>query len=218
MKKHKGSKGKKISRKESLAVLKNTAEMAAETPEELLEAKVDSKMQIELDSDLETGEISQVSSRLTDVGDRIEFDPLESAKSTDKAANTPVRDTWQQTFADENTILIKRTIRSGQSIQFDGNVVVLGDVNPGAEIIASGNIVVMGALRGVIHAGATGNEEATVAAFKLQPTQLRIANHITRAPDGEYMAPNHPEIARIRDGVVVIELYQMSQDRQIKIC
>lgn len=128
------------------------------------------------------------------------------------------KDQWHQAFVDENTILIKRTVRSGQSIQFDGNVVVLGDVNPGSEIIASGNIVVMGALRGVIHAGATGNEEATVSAFKLQPTQLRIANHITRAPDGDYLTPDHPETARIKDGVVVIEMYQLGQDRQTKIC
>lgn len=127
-------------------------------------------------------------------------------------------DTSQQDFADENTILIKRTLRSGQCIQFDGNVVVMGDVNPGSEIVASGNIVVMGALRGVVHAGATGNEKATVSAFKLQPTQLRIANHITRAPDGDYPKPEHPETAKIRDGVVVIEVYQLAQDRQTKIC
>ncbi len=127
------------------------------------------------------------------------------------------RGPWQETFADENTILIQRTVRSGQSIRFDGNVVVMGDVNPGSEIVASGNIVVMGALRGVVHAGALGDERATVAAFKLQPTQLRIANHITRAPDGDYLTPEYPEIARIKEGVVVIEVYQMGQDRQTKI-
>ncbi|WP_231685600.1 septum site-determining protein MinC [Phosphitispora fastidiosa] len=127
------------------------------------------------------------------------------------------RGPWQEAFADDNTILIQRTVRSGQSIRFDGNVVVMGDVNPGSEIVASGNIVVMGALRGVVHAGALGNETATVAAFKLQPTQLRIANHITRAPDGDYLTPEYPEIARIKDGVVVIEVYQMGQDRQTKI-
>jgi len=119
---------------------------------------------------------------------------------------------------DDNTILIKRTVRSGQQIQYDGNIVVLGDVNPGSELIASGNIVVMGALRGVVHAGATGNEEASVAAFRLLPTQLRIANHITRAPDGDYLPPQQPEIARIKDGVVVIEAYQINQDKQMKIC
>ncbi|WP_418792595.1 septum site-determining protein MinC [Phosphitispora sp. TUW77] len=123
----------------------------------------------------------------------------------------------QEAPADDNTILIQRTVRSGQSIRFDGNVVVMGDVNPGSEIVASGNIVVMGALRGVVHAGALGNKRATVAAFKLQPTQLRIANHITRAPDGDYLTPEYPEIARIKDGVVVIEAYQMGQDKQTKI-
>lgn len=130
---------------------------------------------------------------------------------------SPTRELGQQAVADDNTILIKRTVRSGQCITYDGNVVVLGDVNPGSEITASGNVVVMGALRGVVHAGATGNEEATVAAFRLQPTQLRIANHITRAPDGDYMTPEHPEIARIKDGVVVIEVYQMGQEKHTKI-
>lgn len=110
-------------------------------------------------------------------------------------------------LADENTILIQRTLRSGQSVHYPGNVVILGDVNPGAEVIASGNIVVMGCLRGVAHAGATGSEQAVVTAFRLQPTQLRIANHITRAPDGEYPEPDQPETARIRDGMVVIEKY-----------
>ncbi len=119
---------------------------------------------------------------------------------------------------DENTILIKRTLRSGQSINFDGNVVILGDINPGAEIIAGGNVIVMGSLRGVVHAGAKGDETATVAAFKLQPTQLRIANHITRAPDGDYGTPDQPEIARIKDGIVMIETYQIGQDKQMKIC
>jgi len=106
------------------------------------------------------------------------------------------------------TILIQRTLRSGQSIRFPGNVVVMGDVNPGAEIMAGGNIVVMGSLRGVVHAGATGNTKALVTAFRLQPTQLRIADHITRAPDGENeVVPDQPEIARIKNGKVVIERY-----------
>ncbi|MBO8168778.1 MAG: septum site-determining protein MinC [Thermoanaerobacteraceae bacterium] len=110
---------------------------------------------------------------------------------------------------DMPTILIKKTMRSGQSVRYPGHVVVLGDVNPGAEIIAGGNIVVMGFLRGVAHAGASGNEDVVVAAFRLQPTQLRIAHHITRAPDEEKdTIPDHPELARIKDGVVVIERYE----------
>lgn len=108
---------------------------------------------------------------------------------------------------EENTVLVRRTLRNGQVLQYPGNVVILGDVNPGAQVVAGGNIIVMGVLRGIAHAGASGNEEAVVTAFRLLPTQLRIANHITRSPDGDYPEPEHPEIARIRDGIVTIENY-----------
>lgn len=119
-----------------------------------------------------------------------------------------------EAYFDENTILVQRTLRSGQSISSDGNVVILGDVNPGAEVMATGDVIVMGSLRGVVHAGATGNNTAVVVALKLQPTQLRIANHITRPPDQEVLTPVSPEIASIKDGVVTIEAF--SADKQIK--
>lgn len=117
-------------------------------------------------------------------------------------------------MTDENTILVQRTLRSGQSLHFEGNVVILGDVNPGAEVVATGSVVVMGVLRGVVHAGAGGDGSAAVYAFRLQPTQLRIANHITRAPDGEQSMTLTPEVARIKDGMVVIEAFQTGSERQ----
>jgi len=123
----------------------------------------------------------------------------------------------QEGLVDENTILVQRTLRSGQSIQYNGNVVILGDVNPGSEVVATGNVIVMGALRGVVHAGAAGDESAVVIAFKLQPTQLRIANHITRPPDDEKDWVNQPEVARIKDGVVTIEAIQSWGERQGKV-
>lgn len=119
----------------------------------------------------------------------------------------------REDMADDNTIMVRRTLRSGQSLHFEGNVVILGDVNPGAEVVATGSIVVMGSLRGVVHAGAEGDSSAAVYAFRLQPTQLRIANRITRAPDGEQSFSATPEVARIRDGTVVIESFQTSPER-----
>ncbi len=113
-------------------------------------------------------------------------------------------------LVDDNTVLVQRTLRSGQSVYHDGNVVVLGDVNPGAEIVATGNIVVMGALRGVVHAGAKGDANAVILAFRLRPTQLRIANHITRPPEEEISDPDYPELARIKNGVVTIETFNSS--------
>ncbi len=105
----------------------------------------------------------------------------------------------------EETALICRHLRSGNKFFTDGNVVILGDVNPGAEIIAGGNILVMGSLRGMVHAGASGDEKAIIVTYRLIPTQLRIADHITRPPDGEVVLVDSPEMARIRSGKVCIE-------------
>ena len=128
----------------------------------------------------------------------------ESPANRDPSQKTVI--TPQSQFAEgSDTVMICRHLRSGQKFFTRGNIVILGDINPGAEIIAGGNILVMGALRGMAHAGAMGDEESVIAAFRLNPTQLRIANHITRAPDGERFEINNPELARIRAGKVVIE-------------
>lgn len=106
------------------------------------------------------------------------------------------------------TKFYKGTVRSGQLISFDGNVVVIGDVNPGGEVIATGNVVVMGSLRGMVHAGADGNKEAIVAALSLQPTQLRIADVITRPPDiKEDRQGLIPELAFVKDELVYIDRF-----------
>jgi septum site-determining protein MinC len=113
----------------------------------------------------------------------------------------------QQPEQNDRTLLHKRTLRSGQRIDFDGNVVVLGDVNPGAVIVCTGDIVVFGALRGMAHAGAKGDVRAIVAALRLEPTQLRIARFISRAPDDDQAHPSVPEVARVRDESIVIEAF-----------
>ena len=107
--------------------------------------------------------------------------------------------------ADENTKFYTKTIRSGQLLESDGNIVVVGDVNPGAELVATGNIVVMGTVKGTVHAGAKGNREAIVAALNLSPIQLRIANVISRSPDYDVERGLVPEIAYIRDDKIFIE-------------
>ena len=105
-----------------------------------------------------------------------------------------------------DTVLIKRTIRSGQRIKFPTNIVILGDVNPGSEVIAAGDIIVLGKLRGVVHAGAGGLKEAEVVALLLEPTQLRIADLISRPPEqAENKNGIHPERAFIKDSSIFVE-------------
>lgn len=106
--------------------------------------------------------------------------------------------------------LVRRTVRSGQRIVASGSLVIVGDVNPGAEVVATGDIIVLGTLRGMAHAGAAGDEKATIIAWRLAPTQLRIAGHIGRRPDGEGPSPRGPERALVQDGMIVIQGWQES--------
>lgn len=106
------------------------------------------------------------------------------------------------------SITIRKTVRSGQRIEFDGNILVMGDVNPGAEIVASGDIIVLGKLRGTAHAGAKGDQLAEVFAFQIKPVQIRIAEVYTRAPEKEREKESRyfgPEVAVIRDKQIVVE-------------
>lgn len=101
---------------------------------------------------------------------------------------------------------IQQTVRSGQKIAYEGNVVVVGDVNPGAEILAGGSVVVWGRLRGVVHAGAQGDEQAIVCALELSPTQLRIAGEIAISPARK--GKPRPEVARLKNGRLEAEPWQ----------
>jgi septum site-determining protein MinC len=110
----------------------------------------------------------------------------------------------------EEAVLLQRTLRSGHSVRHPGHVVVIGDVNPGAEIIAGGHVVVWGRLRGVVHAGAAGDESAMVCALDLAPTQLRIAGHITVSPSKR--GKPKPERAFIRDDQLIAEPWQVGRN------
>jgi septum site-determining protein MinC len=101
---------------------------------------------------------------------------------------------------------VKGPLRSGVKVTHQGNIVVLGDVNPGAEIIAGGNIIVWGRLRGVVHAGADGDEKVIICALEMAPTQLRIADKIAISP--KKVKTNVPEIASLVDGIITAEPWQ----------
>lgn len=108
-------------------------------------------------------------------------------------------------YNEYDTKIVKSTLRSGMGVEYDGNIIIIGDVNPGAEISAGGNVIVLGKLRGMVHAGKFGNKKTYIVAEKLVPTQLRIANIITRAPEEENLHDLKPEIACLKSGQMSIE-------------
>jgi septum site-determining protein MinC len=103
-------------------------------------------------------------------------------------------------------LMVNHSLRSGQKVNYKGNVVIMGDINPGSEITALGDIIVLGSLRGVVHAGANGDMNSIIVAYRLNPVQLRIASTISRSPENNLIS-RHPEIARMHNGQMVIEPY-----------
>ena len=95
------------------------------------------------------------------------------------------------------------TVRSGEYIESNGDLLILGDVNPGAKVSAEGNIIIWGRLLGIAHAGSKGNSQATISALQLRPVQLRIAQKIARGPK-EKLQLGIAEQARINSEEIII--------------
>lgn len=116
-------------------------------------------------------------------------------------------DAWETPYP----LVFQGTVRSGQVISHQGDVVVIGDVNPGGMVIATGNVYIMGTLRGVAHAGCTGDEKAIIAAVYFQPSQLRIARVISRPPDAQNdfrREGTEMEFAYLKDGKMAVDKMQ----------
>lgn len=89
-----------------------------------------------------------------------------------------IKKAFSRQIESSETKFSRGSLRSGQRIEFEGSIVIIGDVNAGAEVVASENIVILGALRGLAHAGAKGNKKAIIAANMIDCPQIRISNKI----------------------------------------
>lgn len=112
------------------------------------------------------------------------------------------------------TLYIQQTLRSGQTMSCDGNIVLIGDAHPGSEIIAKGDITIWGVLGGIAHAGARGNDFAKIRALKISAIQLRISGYYARRPDSinipfiQRSSSFTPEEARVKNKEIAI--YKLS--------
>ena len=129
----------------------------------------------------EMEEIQSLIKRFLDV--QIEFD------SPKVLGLHGIKKSFYKEIATSETKFHKGSLRSGQRIEFEGSLVVIGDVNPGAEVIAGENIIILGDLRGLAHAGAKGNRDAIIEAVSIYATQIRIADIVKEIEkqDGEIM-------------------------------
>lgn len=135
---------------------------------------------------------------------------LEDILEKEEIANVVSQENAESQDYRTKTLYLKQTLRNGQTVNFDGNVVIIGDCHPGSEITASGDIAVWGILGGIAHAGAGNNYNASIRALKINAIQLRIADLYARKPDRlevekvEKTTSFVPEEAKISNGEIKI--------------
>ncbi|MCS6961107.1 MAG: hypothetical protein NZT61_01205 [Deltaproteobacteria bacterium] len=110
---------------------------------------------------------------------------------------------------EQNAVVFYGTLRSGQRLESDKTIVLVGDANQASEIISGGDIFVLGALRGTAHAGAFDEKPSSriIFALSLCPIQLRIGKIITRGDGLQLRKHTQCEVARLDDDRIIVEPY-----------
>lgn len=81
-------------------------------------------------------------------------------------------------YKETSTKLEIRTVRSGQIIEAQGDLLLVGGVHPGGTVRATGSIFIVGELKGIAHAGSLGKESSVVVADFRYNAQVRVADHV----------------------------------------
>ncbi len=113
------------------------------------------------------------------------FLKLIGVEAFDPSTRAVVRDFLPQVLPQvpsRNSLFHFGTLRSGVSLEHEGDLVIIGDVNPGAEVYVGGNLAVFGALRGSAYVGINSGDEVFVVALKLSPSILVIKNKVVSLP------------------------------------
>ncbi len=114
-----------------------------------------------------------------------------------------IKKTFEKEIAISETKFHRGSLRSGQKLESEGSIVIIGDVNSGAEVMASDNIIVLGSLRGLAHAGAKGNKQAIIAAGLIDTVQIRIANIVKEIDRDEEPLHKQSYVSVVNDQIVI---------------
>ena len=114
-----------------------------------------------------------------------------------------IKKTFEKEIAVSETKFHRGSLRSGQKLESEGSIVIIGDVNSGAEVMASDNIIVLGPLRGLAHAGAKGNKQAIIAAGLIDTVQIRIANIVKEIDRDEEPLHKQSYVSVVDDEIVI---------------
>lgn len=96
-------------------------------------------------------------------------------------------------------------LHRGETLESEASIVIIGNVNHGARVVAKGNIIVLGELRGNVHAGVSGHDEAVIVALYMAPRQLKIADVMGRFSEKGKRLGKGPMIAQTDNGAISIK-------------
>ncbi len=130
---------------------------------------------------------------------------MEEDPETEAAFQKTIERKLEQDYSNTGQFY-KGNLRSGQVLDVETSIIIIGDIKPGAKVISKGNVIILGSLKGNVYAGAAGNTNAFVVALDMRPVQIRIADTIARAPDNPEKTPgNQTKIAFLDNGNIYIE-------------
>jgi septum site-determining protein MinC len=101
------------------------------------------------------------------------------------------------------------TLKSGQVLETESSITIIGDINPGATIISTRDIIILGGLYGEAYAGATGRDGHFVVALEMSPEKLTIGDFKYKPKEKNskwsIKLKVQPKIAYAKDNQVIIE-------------
>lgn len=173
---------------------------------------------VDENSDLETTFYDVIRSELTYDEDTFNQENVEPEPIYDSSLYSEELSNSMIPQNDKSGLFYKGTLRSGQTVQTNESLIMIGDVHAGATIIAGGNIIIIGTLKGDVHAGANGNKNAFVLALSMAPTQIQIADIVEKNTEKriKFKDRKEPMIATIIDDQIIIESASKTAIQEVK--
>ncbi|APX73061.1 septum formation initiator [Companilactobacillus allii] len=96
----------------------------------------------------------------------------------DIISNVEDKDEVSKLLKDNKINVETGIVRSGQKLEFEGDVLFLGVLHEGAKISTTGSIYILGQVNGIVQAGYPDNTNAAIFGNLKNAAQLRIADVI----------------------------------------
>ncbi|UQS85177.1 cell division inhibitor [Apilactobacillus apisilvae] len=89
-------------------------------------------------------------------------------------SNVLTKEDAKQQFMQKYIEPISKTIRNGQEVYVDGDILFFGTIHEGGKLISSGNIYNMGDIRGIVQSGYPDSEDKLIIGNLHNAQQVRV--------------------------------------------